>query len=154
MKSVGVQFSGKPAVYNYYVPEGLEGLEALVGTRVIVPNKLKDDGTLSLTIATVVEVHDEAKGDATKPVIQVLSTGWIDWATATMKELAAENHDLLATKGLRTYRTQPGENLGGIALRELGDVKRWPEIMELNGGEGLTGASMFAPGIDIQLPVA
>ncbi|OLU15362.1 hypothetical protein BVH01_16210 [Pseudomonas sp. PA1(2017)] len=33
---------------------------------------------------------------------------------------------------LRTYTTNPGESVMGIAMRELKDEKRWPEIRDLN----------------------
>jgi hypothetical protein len=89
--SLGVQFSGKTTVYNYFIPKKYAcdaDWKVQPGTRVVVPNSLKDDNTLSLTIATVVEVHDEKKEDATKPVVQVISPSWLKWATEYMADLA------------------------------------------------------------------
>lgn len=40
----------------------------------------------------------------------------------------------LCATGRVVYVTQPGESLAGIAGRQLGDVKRWSEINDINCG--------------------
>lgn len=73
MQSLAVQFSGKATVYHYIMSSGRELPEVAAGTRVVLPNGIKD-GRLSLTIATVVEksvpgfVHAEAK----LPIVQLI----------------------------------------------------------------------------------
>ncbi len=87
IRSIGVQFSGNAKVYAY-VMHPTE--EVKIKDRVVVPVKLKDDGTLSLSIATVVEVHKTLSDDAEKPIIQVLSDVYLNHAERVLQQLAAE----------------------------------------------------------------
>jgi hypothetical protein len=76
-----VQFSGNAAVYNY----GLTPVDGdpVPGQRVVVPTKMKTDGTVTLTIATVVGVRPlgDTAQETLKPIISLLSKQAIDWAT-------------------------------------------------------------------------
>jgi hypothetical protein len=86
-QSIGVQFSGKPTVYFYIIhPDD----KVTVGDRVVVPNSLKDDGSLSLTIATCVERHEVCRPEAVKPMIMSIDNVHLRWAEQEMKRLAAE----------------------------------------------------------------
>lgn len=49
----------------------------------------------------------------------------------------------------RTYTVVPGDHLYGIALAQLGDAARWPEIAELND---ITDPYIIQPGDVLQLP--
>jgi len=52
----------------------------------------------------------------------------------------------------RTYLVQPGDDLFGIATRQLGEGQRWTEIYRLNAGI-LNGAiEQLPPGIRLKLP--
>jgi hypothetical protein len=53
MKIIKAQFSGNAKEYHYDVTHFLEADVPQPGDRLVVPNKLKDDGDLSLTIVTV-----------------------------------------------------------------------------------------------------
>ena len=79
-----VQFSGSAREYNYNV----DGLEPQPGDRIVVPHKLKDDGTLSLTIATVVSPVREASAEGLLPALVLIPRALIEHATQLMKEAA------------------------------------------------------------------
>lgn len=79
---------------------------------------------------------------------------------ASMAKLGLpRNHRLpevieLILQGRRVYVTNAGENLGGIAARELGSVDRWDEIAQLNwsGHYYDSPNDKFPPGTAILLP--
>lgn len=91
--SIGVQFSGKPQVYYYFMARDWAEEEATAlktpGARVVIPNSLKDDGTVSLTIATVCEVCDHMKEGCNKPVVSLIPAEWIGYAATCLRENAA-----------------------------------------------------------------
>ena len=86
MKYVTVNFTGSPAAYNYSFSEG----DPAIGDRAVVPTKMKGDGTVTLTIATVIWVQGEPLLGADKPVIAFLSPAVIAGATAVCARLEAE----------------------------------------------------------------
>ena len=53
------------------------------------------------------------------------------------------------TPAPRTVVVQPGETLGQIAQRELGTVRRLPEILELNG---IDDADLVRAGTKLKIP--
>jgi hypothetical protein len=79
---IEVQFSGNgkgiyPYIYHGAAPE------ARISNRVVVPTKMKDDGTVSLSIANIVEVwadevyfseHPDAKPVGIKPVVAFINS--------------------------------------------------------------------------------
>ena len=97
---IGVQFSGNATVYPYEVPNNrttVYGEPAAVGMRVVVPTKMKSDGTVTLTIGIIVAVEaDElaklVAAGPVKPIIQVLDAQEIAQATAVVAaiEIAAK----------------------------------------------------------------
>lgn len=87
--SIGVQFSGNKTVYLYKV-NSFTVSELKVGSRVVVPTKMKEDGTVSLSIATVVEIHDELKAGADKPIVQALSEVALAYATSEVSRLESQ----------------------------------------------------------------
>lgn len=53
------------------------------------------------------------------------------------------------------YVTRRGENLLGIAHRELGDERRWQEIRALNAGDfekTMIPSTEFDPGVVLKMP--
>ena len=52
------------------------------------------------------------------------------------------------------YTTNPGESIAGIALRQLGDEKRWQEVRELNEYQhpGMVATDYYPPGTLIIIP--
>lgn len=86
-RTVGVQFSGKAQVYPYLV-DAEQSDSITIGCRVVVPVALKDDGSLSLTIGTVVELHDEIKESSNKPVVVVITKGALETAKSRLNVLA------------------------------------------------------------------
>ncbi len=77
--AVTVQFSGNARTYNYMLQDNM--LLPDVGNRIVVPGKLKEDGTLALSIATVVAVLEKGADDATQYAVQTLIPSRIDFAT-------------------------------------------------------------------------
>lgn len=68
-----VQFSGgSPKEYPYLVPR-LDAMHVAKGMRVVVPTKMKDDGTVSLSIATITDpIPEIASAEALallKPIV-------------------------------------------------------------------------------------
>ena len=89
MKYVSVNFSGATDLYNYsFDPTFHNG--PVVGDRVVVPTKMKADNSVTLTIATVVEVSDTTLPGADKPVIAFLPTEAIANATRICASLEAK----------------------------------------------------------------
>lgn len=66
--------------------------------------------------------------------------------TAEKKAAAKES---VASKGQRTYVVQKGDHLTTIAARELGDAKRWKEIVSANPG---LDANKLAVGQKLEIP--
>ncbi|WP_328900888.1 LysM peptidoglycan-binding domain-containing protein [Streptomyces sp. NBC_00441] len=66
-------------------------------------------------------------------------------------------HEAAASSG-ETATVRPGDSLGAIADRELGDPARYGEIFDLNRGTGLPGGGTFTnpdliiPGQELKLP--
>jgi hypothetical protein len=89
-RSLGVQFSGNgKAVYWYGLPVGASGMVLRPGLRVVVPTKMKDDGTVSLSIATLVEWTQEPHPDADKPCVCILDHHWLGEITEHCKAVEA-----------------------------------------------------------------
>jgi len=91
--AIFLQFSGSAKEYAYAV--GHLRTVPQVGDRVVIPNKVKDDGTLSLSIGTVTgDLHEHAGNDLL-PVIQIISkedlfgAGEMVKAALAAKEVAA-----------------------------------------------------------------
>jgi hypothetical protein len=86
MQSLAVQFTGRVPVYHYIMVSRCEQMPVEPGTRVVLPNGIKD-GKLSLTIATVVEksvpgfVHSEAK----LPIVQLIDATNLNAVTEIVK---------------------------------------------------------------------
>lgn len=92
MQSLAVQFTGRAPIYHYVMVSRCEQLPVKAGTRVVLPNGIKD-GKLSLTIATVVEesVPGVVHADAKLPIVQLIDMTNLDAVTAIVQaqEVAA-----------------------------------------------------------------
>lgn len=84
MKAFNIQLSGSPRLYAYS-----STLELQPGDRVVIANKVKDDGSLSLSIGTVAGPAAAAAVSSLNPVLQVIDAKAIADATATMQRLAS-----------------------------------------------------------------
>ncbi len=80
----------------------------------------------------------------------VIQPGWV---------LAIPYPDDAAVSGQESYVARPGDTLGNIAARILGDESRWREIFELNrgvarleDGRTLTDPNLIWPGLSLRLP--
>lgn len=71
-----------------------------------------------------------------------------------IEKLERELEDLRATVAVPTYTTHPGESVMGIALRQLKDEKRWPEICDLNADRfpGMGPHDYYPPGTVLTMP--
>ena len=56
-----------------------------------------------------------------------------------------------AKKMARTYTVQPGDTLSAIALGQLGDASRWPEILQANGDK-ISNPNLIYPGQELTIP--
>jgi hypothetical protein len=69
--TISVQFTGKETEYTYRTDKLLPAALIEVGDRVVVPGKIKDNGDLSLSIATVTRTSGITPlDDKTLPVVQ------------------------------------------------------------------------------------
>ena len=82
MKAFNIQLSGSPRLYAYS-----STLELQPGDRVVIANKLKDDGSLSLSIGTVAGPAPTADPAGLNPVLQVISSQAIADAMTVMRRL-------------------------------------------------------------------
>jgi hypothetical protein len=72
-KVIAVELSGSPKLYHYVASEvGL--LNRVVGDRVVIPNKLKEDGSLSLSIGVFKGVAQDVPEEGLKPVVAFIDT--------------------------------------------------------------------------------
>lgn len=51
----------------------------------------------------------------------------------------------------KTYIVKAGDSLSKIAKEQLGDAKRWPEILELNKDQ-IPNPNLIRPGQELRLP--
>lgn len=69
--TISVQFTGKETEYTYRTDKLLPATLIEVGDRVVVPGKIKDNGELSLSIATVTRLTGVTPLDEkTLPIVQ------------------------------------------------------------------------------------
>lgn len=73
------------------------------------------------------------------------------YADAVKKYLSAGLAAPPAPKGARTVKVKAGDTLSGIAARELGDLKKWPTIWELNKSR-FPNPHLIEVGDEVQLP--
>lgn len=69
--AITVKLSGNDTGYHYVADEAL-ARNIPVGCRVVVPNKLKDDGTLSMSIGTFAGIASGVSVETLKPIVQFL----------------------------------------------------------------------------------
>ena len=69
--AIGVLLSGNSTVYHYAASE-IELFTCSVGDKVVIPNKLKDDGTLSMSIGTYIGRSSDVAAEGLKPIVQFL----------------------------------------------------------------------------------
>lgn len=90
---VQTQFTGNAKLYAYLLPEEApSGLNAVSpGDRIVVINKIAEDGKVSLSMATIISVHEVDDKDATdlKPFVQLVPKSAIDVAVAAHQEVKA-----------------------------------------------------------------
>jgi hypothetical protein len=85
---VEVQFTGNAKTYIYSAPAFCSDLPGAIqpGDRVVVINKIKEDGSVSLSIATVVGVGEASETslseNSTMPFVQLVPKSTIDMAAA------------------------------------------------------------------------
>lgn len=83
MYHISVQFSGTPKEYAYTCPT-----EPALGQRVVVPTSMKKDGTVALSIATIVAFGLAAESiPSAKPIIALLDSSLIAAARAFVLKL-------------------------------------------------------------------
>lgn len=90
---IGVQFSGKTPVY-YYLCHPEDAVK--VGERVVVPTSLKEDDSVSMTIATCIVRLEEPPAALNpqdllklKPIVQSLDPVQLAYAASELKRIAA-----------------------------------------------------------------
>ena len=89
MKYIRVRFSGKAVPCNYSFDPDIEG-RPVIGTRVVVPTKMKSDGSVTLAIASVIAVSGSRLPNSEKPIIGFLCGESIYTATAVCARLEVE----------------------------------------------------------------
>jgi hypothetical protein len=75
MQVINAQFSGSPKSYSYLCLHPDNPVDVKVGDRVVVINKLKDDGTASLSIATVTSLEPKLPEnlDGIMPIVDIIN---------------------------------------------------------------------------------
>lgn len=71
-KVIAVELSGSPKLY-YYLVANTDLVNRSVGDRVVIPNKLKEDGSVSLSIGVYRGIGVDIPRDGLKPIVQFLS---------------------------------------------------------------------------------
>jgi len=85
-----VQFSGSTKEYGYLLTQEQAAL-VHKGARVVVPTKMKDDGSVSLSIATVTDLEvsvDEAGMKLLKPIVCIIDSKVLTEVTAAVQKLS------------------------------------------------------------------
>jgi hypothetical protein len=73
MQNIEVQFSGSPKKYTYVAVHPDHPVDIRPGDRVVVVNKIKDDGTASLSIATVTDLVPQVDGtELPAPIVDII----------------------------------------------------------------------------------
>ncbi|MNZ23075.1 hypothetical protein D3C78_401780 [compost metagenome] len=84
----------------------------------------------------VVRASDYDRLEVENKALRQHKTDYMEAAEETRRALQAELEALrprvVVVPECPTYTTQPGESVGGIALRQLKDESRWVEIRDLN----------------------
>lgn len=88
MLPIETQFSGNPKKYTYLACSNDALPDVKVGDRVVVISKLKEDGTPSLSIATVTKVDPLANLDGLMPIVDIISRDNLKHATAIYTQAA------------------------------------------------------------------
>lgn len=89
---VEVQFTGNAKTYSYLIPDtDADHAAANPGVRVVVVSKMKDDGTASLSIATIVGVGQcsEEVAATLKPYVQIVNPASLALAVAAYSTAGA-----------------------------------------------------------------
>jgi hypothetical protein len=88
--AIGVTLSGNPKVYHYAADKS-DLLNCTPGVdRVVVPNKTKENGTLSLSIGVFQCVAPEVSLDGLKPIVQFLDSNKLRMAQIEVLRLETE----------------------------------------------------------------
>lgn len=70
-RAIGINLSGNNTTYFYSADEA-DLVNVSVGAKVVIPNKTKDDGSLSLSIGTYRGPATDVAPEGLKPVVQFL----------------------------------------------------------------------------------
>jgi hypothetical protein len=89
MQGIKAQFSGNPKEYHYLTVNPEKPVDVKPGDRVVVINKLKDDGVPSLSIATVTALTSEWP-DGTMPVVDIINRTNLTNVTEIYRQAAAQ----------------------------------------------------------------
>lgn len=87
--TISVQFTGKETEYTYRTDKLLPAAIIEVGDRVVVPGKVKDNGELSLSIATVTRLMGVTPLDEkTLPIVAHIRKEQIGYTKAFVEAMA------------------------------------------------------------------
>lgn len=89
MQAISCQFTGNAKEYTYVAAHPEHPVNVVPGDRVVVINKIKDDGTVSLSIATVVKLVDLKDGELPMPIVDIISRENLKNATAIYSKAGA-----------------------------------------------------------------
>lgn len=89
-KVIAVELSGSPKTYNY-LASAVGVINRVVGDRVVIPNKLKEDGSLSLSIGVFKGVVQEASEQGLKPIVCFIDSMAVRTAQLWMQAEAAKS---------------------------------------------------------------
>lgn len=87
-KAIGIKLSGNDTVYYYACEEkALENRS--VGDKVVIPNKVKEDGSLSLSIGTYAGAGGSIVASTLKPIVQFIDADALRLAQVTVLRMEA-----------------------------------------------------------------
>ncbi len=88
-RAIGVLLSGNSTIY-YYSADEKDLVNRSAGDKVVIPNKVKDDGTLSMSIGSYIHNASDVAVEGLKPVVMFIDMDAVRTAQLEVLKLEAK----------------------------------------------------------------